>query len=174
VAHEDWLPTFAAAGGNPDIKEQLLKGVELNGRPYKNHIDGYNQLGYLEGKAPDPRHEFIYVNDAGEIVALRFDDWKATYLENRGTQLGVWREPFVHLRAPHLTNLRRDPFEKAQLNSNTYNDWYLDHAYVLVPLQEIAAKFLLTLKDYPPSQTPGDWSLDSLEKQVKGMLPGGE
>ena len=177
VSHEDWLPTFAAAAGAPDIKEKLLKGgVELNGRTYKNHIDGYNLLDYLSGKAKDsPRKEFIYVGDDGaEVVAIRVGDWKATYLENRADQLQVWREPFVHLRLPLLFNLRRDPFEKSQHNSNTYHDWMIDRAFVLVPLQAVASKFLMTLKEFPPSQKPGDWSLDSLEKQIKGMTTAGE
>jgi arylsulfatase A-like enzyme len=173
VSHEDWLPTFAAAAGAPDIKEKLLEGgVELNGRTYKNHIDGYNMLDYLSGKVTEsPRNEFIYLNDAAEVVAIRVGDWKATYLENRAEQLDVWREPFVHLRLPLLTNLRRDPFEKAQHNSNTYHDWMIDRAFVLVPLQGVASRFLLTLKDFPPSQTPGDWSLETLEKQIKSMSP---
>lgn len=176
VSHEDWLPTFAAAAGAPDIKEKLLKGgVELNGRTYKNHIDGYNMLDYLTGKTEtSPRRQFIYLNDAAEVVAIRVDDWKATYLENRAKQLQVWREPFVHLRAPMLVNLRRDPFEKAQESSNVYNDWYIDRAFVLVPLQTVASRFLLTLKDFPPSQKPGDWSLDSLERQIKNMITAGE
>jgi len=172
VSHEDWLPTFAAAAGAPDIKEKLLEGgVALNGRTYKNHIDGYNLLDYLSGKTPEsPRNEFIYVGDDGAVMAIRVGDWKAVYLENRAEQLQVWREPLVHLRLPLLFNLRRDPFEKSQHNSNTYHDWMIDRAFVLVPLQAVASKFLLTLKDYPPSQTPGDWSLDSLEKQIKGMV----
>jgi arylsulfatase len=175
VSHEDWLPTFAAAAGAPDIKEKLLKGVELNGRSYKNHVDGYNQLDYLSGKAKEsPRKEFIYLNDGAEVVAIRVGDWKATYLENRAHQLDVWREPFVHLRLPLLFNLRRDPFEKSQHNSNTYHDWMIDRAFVLVPLQAVASKFLMTLKEFPPSQKPGDWSLDSLERQIKGMTTGGE
>jgi arylsulfatase A-like enzyme len=174
VSHEDWLPTFAAAAGAPDIKEKLLKGVELNGRSYKNHLDGYNQLDYLSGKTDkSPRGEFIYLNDAAEVVAIRVGDWKAVYLENRARQLDVWREPFVQLRLPLLFNLRRDPFERAQQNSNTYHDWMIDRAYVLGPMQFIASKFLLTLKDFPPSQTPGDWSLQSLEKQIKGMTAEG-
>jgi arylsulfatase len=175
VSHEDWLPTFAAIAGAPDIKEKLLKGVELNGRTYKNYVDGYNQLDYLSGKTDkSPRNEFIYLNDAAEVVAIRVGDWKATYLENRAHQLDVWREPFVHLRLPLLFNLRRDPFEKSQENSNTYHDWMIDRAFVLVPLQAVASKFLLTLKEFPPSQKPGDWSLDSLEKQIKGMTTAGE
>jgi arylsulfatase A-like enzyme len=176
VSHEDWLPTFAAAAGAPDIKEKLLKGgVELNGRTYKNHIDGYNMLDYLSGKVTEsPRNEFIYLNDAAEVVAIRVGDWKATYLENRAEQLQVWREPFVHLRLPLLFNLRRDPFEKSQHNSNTYHDWMIDRAFVLVPLQAVASRFLMTLKEFPPSQKPGDWSLDSLEKQIKNMTTAGE
>ena len=174
VSHEDWLPTFAAAAGAPDIKEKLLKGLELNGRSYKNHLDGYNQLDYLSGKTDkSPRREFIYLNDAAEVVAIRFDDWKAVYLENRAEQLQVWREPFVQLRLPLLFNLRRDPFERAQHNSNTYHDWMIDRAYVLGPMQVVASRFLMTLKDYPPSQTPGDWSLQSLEKQIKHMTSEG-
>jgi arylsulfatase len=175
VSHEDWLPTFAAAAGAPDIKEKLLAGVELNGRSYKNHIDGYNQLDYLSGKTDkSPRTEFIYLNDAAEVVAIRVNDWKAVYLENRAEQLQVWREPLVQLRLPLLFNLRRDPFEKAQHNSNTYHDWMIDRAYVLGPMQVIASRFLMTLKDFPPSQTPGDWSLKSLEEQIKHMTSPGK
>jgi arylsulfatase A-like enzyme len=170
VSHEDWLPTFAAIAGASDIKEKLKAGVDLNGRKYKNYVDGYNQLDYLSGKTDkSPRNEFIYLNDAAEVVAIRVGDWKATYMENRATQLQVWREPFINLRAPMLCNLRRDPFEKAQESANNYNDWYIDRAFVLVPLQGVASKFLMTLKEFPPTQKPGDWSLQSLEKQVKGM-----
>jgi arylsulfatase len=175
VSHEDWLPTFAAAAGNPNIKEQLLKGADLNGRHYRNHIDGYNLLDYLSGKTDkSPRREFIYVGDDGDVMSVRYDDWKATYLENRARQLQVWREPLVHLRMPLLFNLRRDPFEKAYENSNTYHDWMIDRAYVLGPMQVVASKFLMSMKEFPPSQKPGDWSLESLEKQIKTMTVGGE
>jgi len=168
VAHEDWLPTFAAAGGNPNIKEQLLKGTKLIGRNYKNYIDGHNMLDYFSGKAEEsPRHEFIYVNDDGQIVAMRYDAWKAVFLENRGEAFGVWMEPFTELRIPLLFNLRRDPFERAQHNSNTYYDWILDRAFVFVPLQQMAAKFLKTMEEYPPSQTPGSFNLKKIEEQLK-------
>lgn len=114
VAHEDWLPTFAAAAGGTDVKERLLKSTTINGRTYKNHLDGYNQLDYLSGKAKEsPREELVYVNDAGSIAALCYGVWKATFLENRACKLQIWLEPFVALRAPLLGNLRRDPFEKA-------------------------------------------------------------
>jgi len=171
VSHEDWLPTFAAAAGDADIKDKLRKGVSLNGRKYKNYIDGYNQLDYLSGKAKDsPRNEFFYVNDDGEVVAIRYQDWKVVFLENRGQAFGVWREPFTELRVPLLFNLRRDPFEKAQHNSNTYNDWFLDRPYVIVPLQGLAAKFLLSMKDFPPSQTPGSFNLKKIEEQLRGNI----
>jgi arylsulfatase A-like enzyme len=168
VAHEDWLPTFAAIGGDAGVKEKLRKGVSLNGRKYRNYIDGYNILDYLSGKVKDsPRKEFIYVNDDGQIVAMRYDAWKVVFLENRGQAFGVWREPFTELRIPLLFNLRRDPFEKAQHNSNTYNDWFLDRAFVIVPLQGMAARFLKSMKEYPPSQTPGSFNLEKIQKQIE-------
>jgi arylsulfatase A-like enzyme len=173
VSHEDWLPTFAAAAGAPDIKEKLLKGVELNGRSYRNYLDGYNMLDYLSGKTTDsPRHEFFYVNDDGQLVAMRYDAWKAVFLENRGEAFGVWREPFIELRVPLLFNLRRDPFERAQHNSNTYNDWFLDRVFVLAPMQQLAAKFLMTMKDYPPSQTAGSFNLEKVQKQIEASISG--
>jgi arylsulfatase A-like enzyme len=171
VSHEDWLPTFAAAAGDPRIKDKLLTGVGLNGRSYKNYIDGYNQLDYLSGKAKEsPRKEFMYVNDDGQVVALRYDAWKAVFLENRGQAFGVWREPFTELRVPLLFNLRRDPFERAQHNANTYNDWFLERAFVLVPLQGLAARFLETMKDYPPSQSPGSFNLSAVEERIRRSL----
>ena len=127
VAHEDWLPTFAAAAGEPGIKQKLAAGATLGGRKYRNYIDGYDQLDYLSGKAEkSPRNEFFYVNDDGQIVAIRYSDWKTVFLENRGEAFEVWREPFTELRVPLLFNLRRDPFEKAQHNATVYNDWFLD------------------------------------------------
>ena len=173
VAHEDWLPTFAAAAGAPDIKDKLASGVELNGRKYKNCIDGYNMLDYLSGKSKEsPRHEFWYVNDDGQVVAARYDDWKVVFLENRGEAFGVWREPFTELRVPLLFHLRRDPFEKAQHNSNTYNDWFLDRVYVLVPIQGLAAKFLQSMKEFPPSQSPGSFNLTKIEAQLRNAAGG--
>lgn len=173
VSHEDWLPTFAAAGGDANIKEKLKEGVELNGRSYHNYIDGYNLLDYLSRKSDQsPRNEFMYVNDDGQIVAMRYNAWKAVFLENRGIGFEVWREPFVELRVPLLFNLRRDPFEKAQHNSNTYNDWFLDRVYVLAPMQQLASNFLMTMKDYPPSQTPGSFNLEKVQKQIEASLGG--
>jgi arylsulfatase len=168
VSHEDWLPTFAAIAGATDIKEKLLKGVALNGRSYKNYIDGYNQMDYLTGKTKvSARNEFWYVNDDAQIVAARYQDWKVVFLENRGEAFGVWREPFTELRIPLLFNLRRDPFEKAQHNSISYNDWFLDRPFVVVPIQTMAAKFLLTMKEFPPSQSAGSFNLSKIEEMIK-------
>ena len=173
VSHEDWLPTFAAAAGAPDIKAKLAAGVELQGRKYRNAIDGYDQTAYLSGKVEaSPRSEFFYVNDDGQIVAIRYDDWKAVFLENRGVAFEVWREPFTELRVPILFNLRRDPFEKAHPNATNYNDWFIDHAFVAVPLQRIAGGFLMSMKDYPPSQTPGSFNLDKIQKQIEAAGAG--
>jgi arylsulfatase A-like enzyme len=173
VSHEDWLPTFAAIAGVPDIKDQLKAGANLNGRRYRNYIDGYNQLDYLTGKADrSPRKEFWYVNDDGQIVAARYGDWKAVLLENRGIGFEVWREPFTELRVPLLFNLRRDPYERAQHNSNTYNDWFLERAFLILPLKDLAANFLVTLQDYPPSQTPGSFNLQKVQQQIESSGSG--
>jgi arylsulfatase len=171
VSHEDWLPTFAAVAGNPDIKEQLAGGVELEGRSYKNYIDGKNMLPYFSGDvAESPRDEFIYVNDDGQIVAMRYQPWKVVFLENRGKAFEVWREPFVELRVPLIFNLRRDPFERAQHNSNTYNDWVLDRAFAIVPLQGMASEFLKTMQEYPPSQEPGSFNLSKIQEMLESNM----
>ena len=174
MAHEDWLPTFAAAAGEADIKEKLKKGMKLNGRMYHNYIDGHNQLQYLTGQASEsPRKEFMYVNDDAQVVALRLGQWKGVFLENRGQGFGVWREPFTELRVPLLFNLRRDPFEKAQHSSNTYDDWLIDRVFVLVPMQQYVAQFLQTLVEFPPSQTPGSFNLKKVMKQIQAANKGG-
>ena len=173
VAHEDWLPTFAAIAGAPDIKEKLLKGVKLNGRKYKNFIDGHNQLDYLTGKVKEsPRHEFVYVNDTAEIVAVRWNDWKITFQVMRAKTMALWLEPFVTLRAPLIFNLRRDPYERAQQNSNTYYDWWLDHAFAIAPSAALVGEFLMTFKDYPPSQTAGSFNLTKMQQQIEEMNKG--
>ena len=168
VSHQDWMPTFAAAAGAPDIKEQLLAGTELNGRPYRNHIDGYNMLDYLTGtSAESPRKAFIYVNDDGDIVAVRHDNWKVVYQENRGEAFGVWMEPFTELRVPLIFHLRRDPYERAQHNANIYYDWLLDRVFIGFRASAIAGQFLQTFVEYPPSQTPGSFNLDSIKKKIE-------
>jgi arylsulfatase A-like enzyme len=153
--------------------DQLKKGGELNGRPYKNFLDGANQLDYISGKTEaSPRKQFMYVNDVGQIVAMRDEDWKAVFLENRDQAFEVWREPFTELRVPLLFNLRRDPFEKAQHNSNTYNDWFLDRVYILGPMQRVAGNFLMTLKEDPLSQSPGYFNLEGIQKKIEASMVG--
>ena len=182
VAHEDWMVTFAAAAGKTDLKEDMLDGYEAIGRTYRQHLDGYDMNEYLsnadtyrspsENITASPRKEFIYVNDDGAVVALRLGDWKAVFQENRAETFQIWREPFVELRIPLLFNLRRDPFEKAQHNSNTYHDWFLDRAFVLVPMQQVAGNFLKSLTDYPPSQTPGSFNLTKIQEQIENAARG--
>ena len=182
VAHEDWMVTFAAAAGKDDLKKDLLDGYEAIGRTYRQHLDGYNMNQYLSNAGTyrsyddnikaSPRKEFIYVNDDGAVVAIRLGDWKGVFLENRAETFQIWREPFTELRIPLLFNLRRDPFEKAQHNSNTYHDWFLDRAFVLVPMQQVAGKFFQTLGEYPPSQTPGSFNLEKVQEQIKNAARG--
>jgi arylsulfatase len=171
VHHMDWLPTFLAAAGNPNIKDQLLKGVTANGRSYKVHLDGYNILPMLSGEtAKSGRHEIFYFSDDGDLTALRYDDWKVIFMEQKATgTFRVWMEPFVPLRVPLIENLRRDPYERATITSNTYHDWQLDRAFLLVPAQAYVAKFLETFKEFPPRQKAASFSLDKvMEKMTEG------
>ena len=137
VSHLDFLPTLLAAAGVPDVKEQLLKGMKVGDKTFKVHLDGYNLLPYLTGQVKEsPRKEFFYFNDDGDLVALRYDNWKIVFAEQRATgTMRIWSEPFVTLRVPKLFNLRTDPYERADITSNTYYDWLLDHAFVFVPAQ---------------------------------------
>jgi arylsulfatase len=169
--HMDWLPTFLAAAGDANVKKKLLKRHKANGRKYKVHLDGYNFLPFLTGKAKKgPRKEIFYFSDDGDLTALRYQDWKLIFMEQRAeTTLQAWIEPFVPLRLPYIINLRRDPYERALLTSNTYYDWLLDRAYLLVPAQAYVGQFLETFKKYPPRQKAASFSLDQvLDKLQKG------
>lgn len=172
VSHHDWLPTFLAAAGEPDIKEKLLKGHAANGKTFKVHLDGFNLLPYLTGKEPkSPRQGFFYFSDDGDLVALRFDNWKMAFMEQRcaGT-LQVWAEPFVTLRVPKLFNLRTDPFERADTTSNTYWDWYMSKAYLIGAAQDLVGKFLETFKEFPPRQKAASFTIDqAMEKLTAGL-----
>ena len=161
VHHMDWLPTFAAAAGNADIKQQLLSGVSLGSRSYNVHLDGYDILPMLTGQTDEsPRHEIFYFSDDGDLSALRYDDWKVIFLEQRAeATFQAWREPFVPLRTPLLFNLRRDPYERGMVTSNTYDDWFLDRVYLLLPAGDYVASFLATFQEYPPRQKPGSFSV---------------
>jgi arylsulfatase A-like enzyme len=162
VQHHDWLPTFLAAAGEPDLAAKLRQGYMANGKPFKVHIDGYNLLPYLTGeKAQSPRRGFIYFDDDGNLVALRFDNWKVVFMEQRceGT-LRIWAEPFTPLRVPKIYNLRTDPFERADITSNTYYDWFIDHDYIALASQVIASEFAATFKDFPPRQKAASFTID--------------
>jgi len=174
VSHLDWAPTLLAAAGVPDIKDQLLNGYKVGDKTYKVHLDGYNLVPYLTGTdKKSPRNEFFYFNDDGALSALRFDNWKLIFAEQRATgTLRVWSEPFTPLRAPLIFNLRTDPYERAQITSNTYYDWVLDRSFVAVPSQAIVANFLKTFKDFPPSQKPASFSIDQVMEQLQDAAAG--
>jgi arylsulfatase len=173
VHHMDWLPTFLAAAGDPNVKETLAKGgAKAIGRSYRVHLDGYNLLPYLTGQEErGPRKEIFYFSDDGDLTALRYEDWKLIFMEQRapGT-LRVWAEPFTPLRLPLMFNLRRDPYERAQLTSNTYYDWLIDRAYLLVPAQAYVGAFLKTFKEFPPRQKAATFSLDEV---MEALAPAG-
>ena len=167
--HLDWLPTLLAASGDSNIKEQLLKGVNANGRDYKVHLDGYNMLPYLTGEVEkDPRHEIFYFSDDGDLTAMRYDAWKLIFMEQKATgTFRVWMEPFVPLRVPLIENLRRDPYERAEITSNTYYDWMLDRAFLLVPAQAYVADFMATFKEFPPRMKAASFSLDQVMEKME-------
>jgi arylsulfatase len=171
VSHMDFLPTLLAAAGVPDVKEQLLKGMKVGTQTFKVHLDGFNLLPYLTGQtAEDPRKSFLYFNDDGDVVAMRYDNWKIVFSEQRveGT-LRIWAEPFTPLRVPKIFNLRTDPYERADITSNTYYDWVMDHVFILVPAQAGVAEFLASFKEFPPSQKSASFSIDQvLEKLRQG------
>jgi arylsulfatase A-like enzyme len=174
VQHHDWLPTFLAMAGEPDVMEKLRKGHQAAGKTFKVHIDGYNLLPYLTGKeAKSPRPGFIYFDDDGDLVALRFDNWKVVFMEQRvpGT-MRVWAEPFVPLRVPKLFNLRADPFERADITSNTYYDWFLYHVYIIFAAQAIVASFLATFKDFPPRQKAASFTIDQAMAKMSDAASG--
>jgi len=173
VAHEDWIPTLMAAVGEPDIKEKLMKGYQANGKTFKVHLDGYNLTDYLTGKGPDPRKDFFYFNDDGSLVALRYNQWKVVFAEQRAHGFDVWQEPFVTLRVPKLFNLRSDPFETADHESMDYERWRIEHLFVLVPAQQYVGQFLGTFKAFPPRQKAGSFALDQVLESLQTGTQGG-
>jgi len=169
MSHLDWMPTFAAAAGDTDLTKRLLVGTSIGPKKAKLHLDGYDFLPYLTGKAErGPRREFHYLNDEGMPVGVRVGDWKIVYAENRGKTMALWAEPFVTLRMFKIMNLRRDPFERADHNSNTYWDWMIDKAPQGYLGLAATAQFLGTFKEYPPSQKPDSWSIDRLTDALLG------
>lgn len=169
TSHLDWVPTLMAAAGDPNIKDELLKGYKSGNKTFKVHLDGYNFLPFFLGKeAKGPRNEFFYFSDDGDLTGLRYDNWKFVFAEQRaeGT-LKVWAEPFVKLRVPKIFNLRMDPYERADITSNTYYDYLLNHAFLLVPAQQYVADFLTSFKEFPPRQKAASFTVDEVLETMK-------
>ncbi|ACQ80348.1 sulfatase [Beutenbergia cavernae DSM 12333] len=172
VQHHDWLPTLLAAAGDTGVVDDLKQGKTIGDVTYKVHIDGYNLLPYLTGEADEsPRKGMVYFSDDGDVLALRFDNWKVVFMEQRvpGT-LRVWAEPFVPLRVPLLYNLRTDPFERATITSNTYYDWLFDNDYLVFASQVIMTQFLATFREYPPRQRAASFSIDQAVEKLQSFL----
>ena len=173
MSHLDWAPTLLAAAGVDNVKAKLLKGYRAGTKQFKAHLDGYNFLPHLTGsKKEGPRREFLYFNDDGLLVGVRVGDWKTVFAEQRSHRFDVWREPFVFLRIPKIFHLRRDPFEKADIDSNAYNEWWTARVPRLFQAQEVVAQFLGSLRQFPPSQRPASFTIDQVFGQVLRQLEG--
>ncbi len=174
VQHHDWLPTFLALAGEPDVVEKLKKGHTANGKQFKNHIDGFNLLPYLTGQEKEsPRKLFVYFSDDGDVLGIRYDNWKVVFMEQRchGT-LQVWAEPFTRLRLPKLFNLRTDPYERADITSNTYYDWFLYRDYIIFAAQFIFGQFVATFKEFPPRQKAASFTIDDALAKMNEVATG--
>jgi arylsulfatase A-like enzyme len=173
VSLQDMLPTFLAAAGEPDVKEKLLEGHTIGSKTFKVHLDGFNMLPYLSGEVKEsPRNFFFYFSDDGDLLAIRMNDWKVVLMEQRAKQLMAWLEPFVPLRAPKMFHLRRDPFERADENSNTYWDWMLSHIYLMYEMQELVAQQIEDFVKFPPRQKPAAFNLDAVMRQLEAAESG--
>jgi arylsulfatase A-like enzyme len=174
VSGLDWMPTLLAAAGDPQVTQKLLKGYTVGGMTYKVHLDGYNQLPYLTGQTPkSPRREFIYFSDDGDLLGLRYENWKFVFAEQRtpGT-MAVWNDPFIRFRMSKLFDLRADPYERADITSNTYWDWAVDHAFLVVPSQVYIVNFIKTFKEFPPRQKPASFGIDQALEQLQRTAGG--
>jgi arylsulfatase len=172
IAHEDWLPTLLAAASDADIVERLKQGYQAGGKHFKVHIDGYNCLPYFTGQEEKgPRSGFMYFSDDGDLVGLRYDNWKVVFAEQRmaGT-IQVWIEPFVFLRIPKIFNLRLDPFERADITSNTYFDWLIDRAYMVYAAQFLVRQFLETFREFPPRMKPASFTIDQVMAKMEESM----
>lgn len=169
VSHADWFVTLLAAAGDPDVADRLKAGTDLGGIEFRVHLDGHNQVDYITGEVDEsPRKFFFYVSDDGDLTALRFDNWKIVFLEQRAVgTLNVWLEPYTELRAPKLFNLRTDPYERADITSNTYFDWMMDRIFLFVPAQAFVAQMLQTLVEFPVRQEPAAFNLERVMEKLK-------
>jgi len=175
IQHHDWLPTLLAAAGDANVVDKLKKGHKAAGKTFKVHIDGFNFLPYLTGQEEKgPRPGFIYFSDDGDVLGIRFDNWKVVFMEQRrqGT-LEIWFEPFTVLRVPKLFNLRTDPFERADVTSNTYWDWFMDNDYLALAATALTAQFLATFKDFPPRQRAASFTIDQVVEKLEAALTTG-
>ena len=167
VSHIDMLPTLLAAAGDTDVTQKLLNGYKVGDRTFKVHLDGYNMLPYLTGQVKEsPRNAIFYFSDDGEVMAVRVGDYKFHLAVQRANQMNIWAEPFVKLRVPHIMNLRRDPFERAEFNSNTYWDWSVDHVPQMYLMQAVVAEQIEGFAKFPPRQKPASFNLDGVLAQV--------
>jgi arylsulfatase A-like enzyme len=167
VSHEDWVPTLVAAAGEPNVTEKLLTGYQAAGKTFKVHLDGYNQRPLLDGSGADPRKEFFYWTDDGNLAAVRYDRWKLLFLQQRAVGFKVWSEPLVPLRVPLIEDLRADPFERAVDEAEGYGNYILNHAFLAVPAQAFVGQHLQTYIAYPPRQKPGSFSLDQVLQKLQ-------
>lgn len=172
MSHIDWMPTFLAAAGDANVKSKLLKGHRADGKKFKVHLDGYNFLPHLTGKeAKGPRQDYFYFSDDGDLTGMRYDNWKVVFQQQRevGT-LNIWAEPFTKTRMPILFNLRTDPYENATITSNTYWDWYLDRAYLLIPAQAKVIDHFKSYVKYPPRYKAASFTIDQ-DAIIKQLTP---
>jgi arylsulfatase A-like enzyme len=167
VSHEDWVPTLVAAAGEPNVAEKLLTGYDAAGKTFKVHLDGYNQRSLLDGSGADPRKEFFYWTDDGNLAAVRYDRWKLLFLQQKAVGFKVWSEPLVPLRVPLIEDLRADPFERAESEAEGYGNYILNHAFLAVPAQAFVGQHLQTYIAYPPRQKPGSFSLDQVLQKLQ-------
>ncbi len=166
-AHEDMLPTLLAAAGDPNVGANLLTGRKVGGTTYKVHLDGYNLMPALKGEATWPRQEFIYFTDDGQVAALRYGNWKVTFLKQEAEGLRVWQQPFTPLRAPLITNLRMDPFERADDEyAMGYQRWYMDRMFLIAPAGAYVGRWLQSFREFPPRQKPGSFNLDRVMEEL--------
>ena len=172
VSHEDWVPTFVAAAGEPEVKQKLLTGYPAAGKNFKVHLDGYDQRELLAGRGPSKRREFFYWTDDGDLAALRYDRWKALFLEQPAEGFRVWQQPLTPLRVPYIFDLRADPFERAQREAPEYTKWMVERVFLLVPAQAFVAEHLKTYAEFPPRQKPGSFSLDQVMAKLQQASQG--
>ncbi len=165
-AHEDMLPTLLAAAGDTSAKEDLLKGKKVGNLTYKVHLDGYNLLPALKGQGEWPRKEFIYWTDDGSVAALRYNNWKVTFLKQNAHGFHVWQQPFEELRLPMITNLRMDPFERAEYEGAGYTQWMMERAFAIAPSGAYVGQWLQSFREFPPRQKPGSFNLDRVMESI--------